>query len=493
MKNITKRKLILNKNYIIYPDVDRALIASSDGNENENFYSVIHPIHAILFSTFTGEKTILENIKQISDLFSISEVEVKQLISLFVNNAKDIVIEYDGERFIFPKKLLIYSDNQEIRNDLNHSDLNIVGPLDLTRRRLSIPRTILFVINTKCVTDCIYCYADKETEYKALSTQRIIEIIEEAKSLGVRRIDVSGGEIFLHKDWQLIVKKLLDNGYNPDLSTKVPLSVNVIDAFEKVGLNKVQISLDSVNSELLEKTLHVANTYCAKMLESLQYINSKGIEIIIKGTQCRYTCDVENIKEVINFISNLENVKRYVVSIIGYSHYKTLDTFKQLQPSRKQIEDLADFLEDQKSNVNFEIIYDDNIQCKSELRNYRDFKNRGLCTANVDGFVLLPDGKITICEELYWNEEFIIGDLIQNSIMDVWRSEKAIGMWDIQQSELADGNPCKTCQDFLNCRKGLGVCWKSVIAHYGEENSFFPDPKCPKAPEVLYEAYYEDF
>lgn len=74
--------------------------------------------------------------------------------------------------------------------------------------RLSIPKSILYVINTKCVTDCIYCYADKKTRYNLLPTNRILEIIDEAHNLGVIDFDISGGELFLHKDWDAIVKNV---------------------------------------------------------------------------------------------------------------------------------------------------------------------------------------------------------------------------------------------------------------------------------------------
>ena len=132
-------------------------------------------------------------------------------------------------------------------------------------------------------------------------------------------------------------------------------------------------------------------------------------------------------------------------------------------------------------------IYNDNqLFISEELYNYKSFKERSLCTANVDGFVVLPDGKVTICEELYWNPDFLIGDLNHMSISDVWNSPKALSLWNIHQDSVPSDSACRECQDFRECRLKKGVCWKFVLAAYGRENPFYPDPRCPKAPCIKY-------
>jgi len=168
-----------------------------------------------------------------------------------------------------------------------------------------------------------------------------------------------------------------------------------------------------------------------------------------------------------------------------------LEEFHHFKATKKQITELGSFLKGKDAQVPYEIVYDNNVERKSELCSFTDFKNRSLCSGNLSGMVLLPDGKVTLCEELYWNKDFIIGDLTKNNILEVWQSEKALRLWDLQQSSLSDDNPCKTCQDFTSCRKGLGVCWKAIIAYYGKDKYLYPDPRCPKAPEPIYNAYYE--
>ena len=102
---------------------------------------------------------------------------------------------------------------------------------------------------------------------------------------------------------------------------------------------------------------------------------------------------------------------------------------------------------------------------------------------------MLPDGKVTLCEQLYWHPFFILGDLNRQSIMEMWNSEKALSLWNFSQEEVHNASPCKTCDEFDGCRRGLGNCWRQAIAAYGSENYDFPSPDCPKAPPIPKDFY----
>jgi radical SAM protein with 4Fe4S-binding SPASM domain len=353
--------------------------------------------------------------------------------------------------------------------------------------RFSNPTALVFVINMSCVTDCIYCYANRKEKYVPLSTEKILSIINEAHENGISDFDISGGEFFLQKDWDIILEKLYNYGFTSNLSTKVPLSNEMIDKFAKTGFKELQVSIDSFNVELQSKNLKVANSYVDKMKDSLTSLDSKGISLIIKGTQTNDTLTTKNIGEVIDFIKQLKNVQYYMISVIGYTLYKTKDRYHHIKPALTQIEEMKHFINQKRKEVYFDIRFDDQRIQKSELCNYSEFKDRSLCTGNINGFVILPDGKVTICEELYWNEHFNIGDLTKANIQEVWNSSKAKSLWYLNRENLPKESACSSCQDFDNCRMGKGVCWKMIAKGYGWDNYLYPDPRCPKAPELIFD------
>lgn len=487
MKPIYETKIVLNPNYRIRLDGRRALIINV--KEQSETPKITHPMLAAMFSFFKGDKCLGAVCDEISAFFDMPKDKTESLVSGFINNKANTKIKYDGTIFYFPADMLVENKFGTVRDDLNIEAVLLPPPYDFDTLRLSSPVDVLFVINTKCVTDCVYCYADKKTQYQPMTTERILEVIDEAHDIGVRTFELSGGEVFLHKDWGRIVKKLLDYGYCDFISTKVPLSRRQIDEVADTGLKTLQISLDSLNPKTLAHNLNVGEEYCQQMKESLLYLDTKDIEIIIKGTHTKYTFNKENVTEIVDFISGLKHLKKYTVSTIGASMYKSNESFQVLKPTLAQVRVVYDYLNG--LDRGFYIQNDDQTIHRDELCNIQKFNGRTLCSGNVLGLTILPDGKVTICEELYWNPDFIIGDLMQSRLIDVWNSEKALSLWNISQSVFPEGSACSTCQDFARCRRGAGVCWKYIMGVYGYENWLYPDPRCPKAPKPINDIFYD--
>lgn len=482
-----KGKYILNPKYNIKSDEKRVLIVNVEDETMSPQFT--HPIFASLLSFFNGKKGYEDILKDICSFFKTDSKKMNELIKGFIENPKEIIVEYDNDLFRFPSMMLIPNVKETVREDIDPHNILLPPPYDFSNLRLYRPMDILFVINTKCVTDCIYCYADKLTKYEPMPTERILQLIDEAHDCGVRKFELTGGEVFMHRDWKTIVSKLVACGYCDFISTKVPITKAQIDDLVKTGVKTLQISLDSLNSELQSFNLKVDKDYCARMMESVKYLDTKNIEIIIKSTLTRHTCTVENIMQIIDFISDLKHLKKYTVSTIGASLYKSNESFHDLKPTFEETQSVYGYLDTIKDKIRIQP--DNQETLRSEMCNFEKFKCRSLCTGNVTGLVVLPDGKVTICEELYWKDQFIIGDLMKDDLMSVWQSDKALSLWNIQQNQFPQESGCAKCQDFSNCRKGLGVCWKYVISVYGDNNYLYPDPRCPKAPQMIKDVFYD--
>ncbi|MEG0518849.1 MAG: radical SAM protein [Bacteroidales bacterium] len=467
--------LILNHDYKLVNDYDRViLLRLSAGKYKEYAPYFMHPFLAKFLSMFNGRGEEGQKLEE----YGFTTDDIKKLTKIFTNNKK-MCIGYAGEKYYFPKDVLVYNNNGTTRMGLEN-DYNCAQPYNFNRKRFALPKTIVYIINLKCYTNCIYCYANRKCSYHLMSTAKIIDIIQEAKKIGILDFTISGGEFFLQKDWDIILKALLDNNYEPEISTKIPLAEDDLLTIKNCGLKEIQFSLDTLNADLAKKTLAVKDNYVTKITESIKFADSIGLKVTLKPTFCKYTCTINNLKEVLNFAGTLKNLKRVTVSTAGKSIYLSEATWDDIRPSIKQVEEIEQYIE--KANYPFEVIPDSNVVYKEEISNDNAFKNRSLCTANLDGFILLPDGKITLCEELYWNDDFILGDVNTQRILEIWNSEKALKLWDIANDDFPSYSACQTCDDVKSCRQGLGVCWKMVMQAYGKENIFYPDPRCPKAP-----------
>lgn len=483
---------ILNPGYILRNDINRIILATIDLKDFEsskvnNIITFLHPVYAVMLSFFKGNKPLNENIKEVSEYFDITYAEACAITDKFIDNPTQLAIEYDGNFFYLPQNILIENKKNNPLRTYSADDFVIEGELDVENMRLNIPLEANILINNKCVTDCIYCYADKRKIYDCtIPLPRIKEIISEAKKLGITSFDIQGGEIFLYEYWYELLKCLFDAGYPVYISTKCPIKTDDIKKLTELGVKEIQISLDSIYEEDLKKNLHVGPQYHSDILNTIARLNEAGLSIKLKAVITKPIFDIQKIEDYIDYFKQYEHISIVDLTIPAHSLYKTQKEFFNYRLDEEQINAIIRLVDQKKDSCKYSLSVDvpeKNITCKMAFDEKRQtFYKRSRCTGNQSAFIILPNGDVSICEEAYFNKNLILGNILKNSIMDVWNSPKAKNLFFISQSIFPKESPCSKCAEFKQCRYDLGVCWTDAMAAYGEENWLFPVPECPYAP-----------
>ncbi|MCL2098562.1 MAG: radical SAM protein [Bacteroidales bacterium] len=501
-QEILTKKYIFNPCYIIRNDINRIVLADASKEiyshlGKNSFSTFIHPIHAMLFCFFKGNKTLKEIlIQEVCPFFDLSEEKALALVSQFIENKGMIVVEYDNYYFYMPQLLLIENKDYPLRNYIVE-DFNILQNLDFESARYNIPIDTTLMINTLCATNCIYCYADRRIKMQTVMPfERIKEFIKETKELKFRNVDITGGELFLYDYWKDLLSELYLNDYDPFLSTKVPLNSYDIDILKDLGVKNIQISLDSVFYEDLKMNLEVGEIYYHNMLKTINILDQKGIETKIKSVLTSSIFDIDKINTFVDYFQQYKNVTKLEFTAPGYSLYKTPEQFINFRLSLEQIKMLNEVVDKKRMrsrciiNVDAPILesklYNDSFENKKQ-----NFEKRAKCTGNERSFLILPNGDVTICEEAYFNKNLKMGNLLHNSIMEMWNSAQAKDLFYIAQNKFPKESACSRCNEFTACRHNTGVCWIDIIAAYGEDNWLFPYPECPYAPPLINKIYYE--
>ena len=122
------------------------------------------------------------------------------------------------------------------------------------------------------------------------------------------------------------------------------------------------------------------------------------------------------------------------------------------------------------------------------LKRYADVDsfvcNNQICLGNSTTLSILANGDCTLCEMLYDNPEYIIGNINENSIYDIWNSKKAYELYSPNQANYNPQSPCSKCEVFDICKKGFGkrICYAD-INKIGETHHS-PDPRCPLSKPI---------
>jgi len=505
MEQNINSKYILNPYYALKNDGKRIIICNSPAFKvpntiaEDSISSFIHPAYAMALSFFNGENTLDTCLNKISKLFEATKEDSYNFIAPLLDNKKRVGIDYDNHFNEFPHRILLNNAQFNLpKRELNYEDYEINEEFDFkTFRLIKTPSRIVLLLNTICIADCIYCYVQRDRKIDCqIPIEKLCEIIKDAKLNKVTNFDIAGTEVFLYKHWDILLTTLLHNGFYPYLSTKIPLTKVDLKKIKCIGINDLQLSIDTaINEEahIINRT-NIAN-YADKMLETLSFTEEIGLNIAVNVVTTKYNSTKSGIKLLLDKISKNNNIERVTINPGEVSLYCSEKNFIDFKNSIQEIEELEKYIDEIRNNYKFSI----NLANYTEIKEYKEgfdekakiFYARSFCTANINQYCILPDGQVTICEELYWHPQFIIGNILENSISEIWKSEKALKLYNISQEDVSVHSPCKTCKGFSSCRKYEGVCWSDVLTAYGNENWDFPASNCPYAPFPYYNIYHE--
>lgn len=503
-----KDTYMVNPKYTIKSDVRRAVLTNARGisnaelkNENitTGFAWPMHPMLAVLFSYFDGTNNLLDTIKAVAEDFKMDERDIEDLIVKIINLKKrdTVLFKRLSITFAVPMNFIVKKEAGMPDQTFDVESFFIEKEKwDLSSKRLYIPHSLALMLNNRCYTDCVYCYANKDHKpEKFLSLQRIKEIIREADAIGVSELTLNGGDFFIYKYWREVLTEVLKYHYAPYISTKYPISAEDIEFLKKVNMTQIQISFDSDSPEQLQQILKVKPGYHQQMLTTFRLLEEAGIDVDVKAVITKYNCEVEDVRNLINRIKQYKNIKYLSIAPGEASLYKKFSDYKVDLDKLKKIEEFVNSFRGRVTDslrINCQGYLTSKSFERGQTERIKVFKERSSCSGNFTALYILPDGQVGICEQLYWESNFIVGDLNEQSIMEVWNSDKAKKLFEFPQQEFPEESICRKCDSFHYCRYVKGVCWRNIFFAYGMGKMYAPDPDCPYAPKPTQVYFHQE-
>lgn len=419
---------------------------------------------------------------------------MEHVLNLYLENESPVYTVWNGQKILLPKKILIRRENAGTDFQflqLNPNDL-MCGKLDLLSRRLySGPLLLTFMLTNQCVTHCKYCYADTKTRVRELlPVSRILTLIQEAADLQVQQVALIGGEIFLHPDWEIILKELVRMDIAPEyLSTKIPFTEELLERLCKTGYRHIiQVSLDAVSPSVLQESLRVSNGYWQKMKYGLRLLDQSGFDYQISTVVSTYNCDRRILTDLFRFLLTLEHLSDWRIIPVSNSLYITPEEMDKIKPSYEELIRLFDYIQEFIIPASpFLILLNESFRKRRfhQTDGGSCYFEGSTCSALNTHLFILPNGQVSICEQLYWHPSFIIGDATAYSLKEVWDSPRSIQLINLSQEEIEKASTCKNCTFFNTCFQYRNRCWSDIIKAYGEKSWDFPDPRCIMSPKMI--------
>lgn len=494
------KRFIFNNYYILRHDKKRTFILSQGASiatpkhlpVNTYWQSMVHPVYAMMLAFFSTPTTIVDACENISRFMQVDKKTVYSFINNLLEAKEPMHTELNGFCNDFPVNLIIEEEKEVFPRVEYKPELFVFDEIDFnTRRMFSAPLSLVFMPNNNCYTKCIYCYADTKSRKNLLTFEEIEKFVYEAKSIGIRDFLITGGDIFMYRNWRQFFELLKSVGYLSDLaSTKKPLSKEEISDFSKFGI-RLQVSLDSVIEETASKVLNVSDGYVAKMKQSLEDIENAGISYQIATVLTNRNDSIKELVSLRDYLKTLKHLERWEIRVAFKSLYSVID-FDNIKSSRKDINSIEQWVKQNQKNFPCEILWSPDDDAKyNKIKDGSENFEGDACSANVNNMVVLPDGMVTICEQLYWNSNFVIGNVKNSTLTEIWNSKKAIDLSLCSQSSIQNDSPCSTCKIFERCFRASNRCYVNIMKAYGIDNYDYPDPRCFWAPKFALDITHE--
>src|SRR5712672_721411 len=146
--------------------------------------------------------------------------------------------------------------------------------------RLGVPFSVQLDLTYRCNEQCVHCYLDHH-DHGEMTTAEIKKLLREMADAGVFILTLSGGEIFLRKDFFEILE------YARALTFCIKLKTNAVLIGEAqaarlrdLGVESIQISIYSHRPEVHDAITKLPGSL-RRSIKAIRFLKSQGLKVVM--------------------------------------------------------------------------------------------------------------------------------------------------------------------------------------------------------------------
>lgn len=260
-------------------------------------------------------------------------------------------------------------------------------------------KSLRIILTSECIYNCEFCHKEgMKRKTKDLLNQNNINYIYELanKSLGIKKVNLTGGEPLLRGDIIDIVKELKKRGATVDITT----NGYYLDKHFEIGeyVDRINISIHTIDKTKYESLSHLKNSY-DNVISNIKRLRTMypTLDIVVNMTLLKdFNASGSEIRKMIEFVNTIK-AKLKIIEIYPMDSDKFVPINK-IVPLLESLGYKLKTKEFRKCTYSNEknIIILERCTCSA----VKSSKNQRctLCNANNDLYIT-PDLKISLCRE----------------------------------------------------------------------------------------------
>ena len=313
---------------------------------------------------------------------------------------------------------------------------------EMTEKALArnIPISVQIDLTYRCNERCVHCYLDHD-DHGEMTTAEIKHLFEEMADAGVFILTLSGGEIFLRKDFF----ELLEYARR-DLQFCVKLKTNALLIREReaarirdLGVESIQISIYSHRPEVHDAITLIPGSL-KRSLDAIRFLKSQGLRVIIANVlMVQNMADYPGVRALAAelgvectldpTITPMMDGDRGVLSL-GVGR----DELRQVFRDTALVGDVEEF-------------------CAVATNPDEDALENLPCSAGHTSCYVSPYGDVFPCVQF----PLPTGNVRQRRFIDIWRHSDEMN--DVRSIRLKDLSTCTSCTHVTKCSRCPGLAY----------------------------------
>ena len=155
---------------------------------------------------------------------------------------------------------------------------DLIDEITAKALRLNVPLNVQLDLTYRCNERCVHCYLDHH-DHGEMTTAEIKHLIQEMADAGVFTLTLSGGEIFVRKDFFEIVEHARRLTFSIKLKTNaVLIREHEASRLRELGVHDVQVSIYSHRAEVHDGITLVPGSL-ARSLDAIRFMVAEGLKV----------------------------------------------------------------------------------------------------------------------------------------------------------------------------------------------------------------------
>jgi radical SAM protein with 4Fe4S-binding SPASM domain len=305
--------------------------------------------------------------------------------------------------------------------------------------RLGVPFSVQLDLTYRCNEQCVHCYLDHD-DHGEMTTVEIKRLLKEMAEAGVFILTLSGGEIFMRKDFFEILE------YARELTFCIKLKTNAVLIREAqaarlrdLGVESIQVSIYSGRPEVHDAITKVAGSF-RRSVAAIRFLRAQGLKVVIANVLM-----TENMRD--------HHGVRVLADELGVKY--TLDpTITPMMDGDRSILDLKAGVSELHTLFRDEA-YISNVDefCAPPPAPDADSMNSLPCSAGHTACYVSPYGEFYPCVQF----PLSCGNVRQQRFIDIWRNSEQLK--EIRSIRLRDLSSCSQCAHGSTCTRCPGLAF----------------------------------